>query len=282
MPSTVFATHVPACMRASLRGCCVAALLGLAAASAVAADEGAHRPAPAGRLDVIVHAQESVAPKWILDGGKPQGLCPDVLAAIESVDPRLHFFGFERPRSLAVIEDAIASGKAVAACALVESKARQRIAVRLPTPLYDTRYRLAVAANDKAAQTDSVRTLQELAATGELVNTARGSGYIADLKARGIEVDDTTGDSVTNLRKTLHGHGRYTYLNEMSMFYYLRISGLGEKLTVLPAVFSPSPLYMWVSKRADPAVAPAIEAALVKLRASGELARIYARWSRIK
>jgi polar amino acid transport system substrate-binding protein len=274
----------PAQLRARLLCLSLAAplALSLSPASAAAATSPADHGAQTHKLNVIIYGQESVAPKWILGDGKPQGLCPDVLAAIEAIEPRLHFTGYERPRSLAAIEDAVAHGTAGAACALVESAARHQMAVRLSPPLYDTRYRLAVAATDKAAQADSVRTLDELAAKGELVNTARGSGYIAGMKARGIEIDDSTGDSVTNLRKTLHGHGRYTYLNELSMFYYLRTAGLGERLTVLPTVFNPIPLYFWVSKKADPAVAPAIEAALVKLRANGELARIYARWSRLK
>jgi len=235
------------------------------------------QPARAGtRLTVPIMAQESVAPKWILDEGKPQGMCADVLAAIEAIEPRLHFVGYERPRSLAVIEDALSRGGAWAACALVDSPTRRSIAIRASVPLYEARYRLAAAAGD----TEAVTSLEELARRKPLVNTPRGSGYIADLKARGIEIDDSTGDSLTNLRKTMHGHGRYTYLNESSMFYYMRVGKLEGKLTVLPTVFTSGSLYFWTSKQADPAVAPAIEAALLKLKANGELARIYARWTR--
>ena len=235
------------------------------------------QPARAGtRLTVPIMAQESVAPKWILDEGKPQGMCADVLAAIEAIEPRLHFVGYERPRSLAVIEDALSRGGAWAACALVDSPTRRSIAIRASVPLYEARYRLAAAAGD----TEAVTSLEDLARRKPLVNTPRGSGYIADLKARGIEIDDSTGDSLTNLRKTMHGHGRYTYLNESSMFYYMRVGKLEGKLTVLPTVFTSGSLYFWTSKQADPAVAPAVEAALLKLKANGELARIYARWTR--
>lgn len=230
-------------------------------------------------LAIPVYAQESVAPKWILDGAVPQGLCPEIIAAIERIRPGLRFTGDRHPRSLAFIEDAMGRGTAWAACALVDSPARRQLAVRIGVPLYPTRYRLAVASSDAAALASGVRTLGELASQRALVNTARGSGYVGEMKARGIEVDDSTGDSVTNLRKTLHGHGRYTYLNEMSMFYYIRSAGLQKQLTVLPAVFDPVMTYFWVSRRADPALAPALEAALASLRASGELGRIHARWS---
>lgn len=231
--------------------------------------------AAADLITVPMMAQESVAPKWILGQGKPQGLCADLLAAIEAIEPRLRFVGYDRPRSLGVIEDALARGTVWAACALVDSPARRRIAVPASVPLYEARYRLAAAVGDSEA----VRSLEELAQRKQLVNTPRGSGYIADLRARGIDVDDSTGDSVTNLRKTMHGHGRYTYMNEASMLYYMRAEQFEGKLVVLPAVFSSGWLYFWTSKRADPTLAPAIEAALIKLRANGELARIYARWT---
>lgn len=233
---------------------------------------------PAGAHELItvpILAQESVAPKWVFEGDRPRGMCADLLAAIERIDPALRFTGYDRPRSLAFIEDAMARGSAWAACALVDSEVRRKVAVRASVPLYEARYRLAVVAGDKA----QVNSLNELARMKPLVNTPRGGGYIADLKSRGIEVDDSTGDSLTNLRKTLHGHGRYTYLNESSMLYYIRVAGLEDQLTVLPTVFSQGSVYFWTSKRADPALAPAIEAALVKLKANGELARIYQRWT---
>ena len=229
-------------------------------------------------LTVPMLAQESVAPKWILADGKPRGMCADVIAAIEQVDPRLHFVGYDRPRSLASIEDGMARGTVWAACALVDSPVRRRVAIAASVPLYDARYRLATRFGD----TEPVRSLDELARGKPLVNTPRGSGYIAQLKQRGIEIDDSTGDSVINLRKTIHGHGRYTFMNESSMLYYIRTAGLQDQMTVLPTVFVEGSVYFWTSKRADPALAPAIEAALVKLKAKGELTRIYARWTSLR
>lgn len=250
---------------------CKSAALSLALAACLFLPAAAHA-----RIDVPILGQESVAPKWIFDGAKPQGMCADLLAAIERIDPTIRFGGYDRPRSLAFIEDALARGTAWAACGLVESPARHKVAVRASVPLYQARYRLATLAGDTAP----VRSLDDLARLKPLVNTPRGSGYIAALKGRGIEVDDSTGDSLVNLRKTLNGHGRYTYLNESSMLYYLRMGALEDQLVVLPVVFNQGWLYFWTSRKADPALAPAIEAALAKLKANGELARIYKRWTK--
>jgi glutamate/aspartate transport system substrate-binding protein len=226
-------------------------------------------------ITVRVLAQESVPPKWVLGDDLPRGICPDVFAAIERVEPRLHFTGYDRGRSLPVIEDALESGRANAACALLDSPRRRSVAIRSSLPVYDVRHRLAAAASD----TQVVNNFDDLARLHPLVNTARGSAYILQLKARGIAVDDSTGDNIINLRKTMHGHGRYTYMTELSLAYLIRSEHLEDKVRMLPAVFNAEPVYFWVSRKADPALAPALDQALARLKASGELARIYERWA---
>lgn len=229
-------------------------------------------------MTVQVLAQESIPPKWIFDNGVATGLCPDVLAAIERVEPRMQFTGYDRGRSLLVIEDALESGKVALACGLLDSARRQRIAIRSQLPLYDVRLRLAAVASDQQV----VDTLDDLVRLKPLINGARGSGFIVELKARGIAIDDSTGDNIVNLRKIIGGHGRYTYMNELSLTYLIRVEHLEQQVRILPAVFSQESLYFWVSRKADPALAPLLDQALARLRANGELARIYERWTRPK
>jgi glutamate/aspartate transport system substrate-binding protein len=234
--------------------------------------------AGAAPMPVRVLAQESIPPKWILDNGVAIGLCPDVLAAIARIEPRLQFTGYDRGRSLPVIEDALESGKASAACGLIDSARRRAVALRSQVSLFESRHRLAAVASDLQV----VNNLDELVRLKPLINTARGSAYIQQLKERGIAVDDSTGDNVINLRKILAGHGRYTYMNEMSLVYLIRAEHLENKIRILPAVFNEESLYFWVSRKADPALAPLLDQALVRLKASGELGRIYERWARPK
>jgi polar amino acid transport system substrate-binding protein len=235
-------------------------------------------PVMAAQITVRMMAQESIPPKWILDHGKPRGLCPDLVAAIERVEPRIRFTGYDRGRSLVVIEDALARGQAWAACGMLDSARRRRVALRSQVPVYETRHRLAAVAGD----TQVVNNLDDLVRLKPLINTARGSGYVEEMKARGIAVDDSTGDNVVNLRKILAGHGRYTYMNELSLTHLIRSQHLEDKVRILPAVFNTAPLYFWVSRKADPALAPMLDKALVRLKASGELARIYEHWARLK
>lgn len=234
--------------------------------------------ATAGPMAVQVMAQESIPPKWIVGNKSVEGLCPDILAAIERIEPRLQFTGFDRGRSLPVIEHALETGGVSAACALLDSPRRRSVAIRSRVTLYDVRHRLAAVAGDRQV----VANFDDLVRLNPLVNTARGSAYILQLKERGIEVDDSTGDNIVNLRKILHGHGRYTYMNELSLLHFIRAERLEDKVRMLPAVFNEEPVYFWVSRKADPALAPIIDQALARLKANGELGRIYERWRRGK
>ena len=61
----------------------------------------------------------------------------------------------------------------------------------------------------------------------------------------------------------------------------IRSEHLEDKVRMLPAVFNAEPVYFWTSRKADPELAPLIEQALARLKATGELARIDERWSRL-
>lgn len=232
-------------------------------------------PAAAQTFAVRVASQEALAPKWVRAGGRVAGLCPDIMAAVERVEPRLHFGGFAASRSLPGIEAGLENGSLDAACALLASERRSAIAQAVGQPVYTTRHRLAVRSADPV----TVDGAADLARMGDLVVTQRGSPFTARLRAAGVRVDDATDDNAVNLRKMLAGHGRFAYVNELTLRYIIRSQGLERRVRVLPADLGSLPAYFWVSRRADPAVAPLLGAALDKLKASGELERIYARWA---
>lgn len=231
--------------------------------------------AAAGDLVLRVTGQESLPPKWIQQHGPSTGVCPDVLAAIARIEPRIRFTGLEDIRSVPVIEQNLGSGATDVACALLSTPTRHHIATAIPQPLYITRQRLAAAADDPA----DIRSLDELARLKPLVNTSRGAAYVDMLRERGIAVDDSTGSNVTNLKKVLAGHGRYFYMNELTLLWLIRENGLQDKVKLMPAVFKEEPVYLWVSKKAPRQAVPMLAAAIKKLNDSGELARIYARWT---
>ncbi len=231
--------------------------------------------AAAGTLVLRVTGQESLPPKWVQQDGPSTGVCPDILAAISRVEPRIRFTGLDDIRSVLVIEQNLRNGQADIACALVSTPLRRHIAIAIPQPLYISRQRLAASASDTA----EINTLDDLARLKPLVTTSRGAAYIDQLRELGITVDDSTGSNLTNLRKIMAGHGRYFYMNELTLHWLIREHGLQDKVKLLPAVLKEDAMFLWVSKKSPPQAVPMLAAAVKKLHDSGELARIYARWS---
>ncbi len=235
-------------------------------------------PIAAAATDLVlrVTGQESLPPKWIpQEGGPSTGVCPDILAAISRIEPRLRFTGLDDIRSVLVIEQNLRLGTADIACALVSTPLRRHIAIAIPQPLYVSRQRLAAAADDTA----EINSLDDLSRLKPLVTTSRGAAYIDQLRERGIPVDDSTGSNVTNLKKVVAGHVRYFYMNELTLHWLIRQLSLQDRVKLMPAVLKEDSMFLWVSKKAPPQAVPLLAAAVKKLNDSGELARIYARWA---
>jgi polar amino acid transport system substrate-binding protein len=223
-------------------------------------------------LETRIAGQEAMAPKWVYLRNSVVGICPDILAALERIEPRLHFAGYRQSRSLPGLDAGLEGGSVDVACALMPTARREAVAERVGPVLYLTRHRLAARSGDPA----EVRSIDELAHMDALVVSQRGGVFAGKLKAAGVQVDDATDDNGVNLRKLLAGHGRFLEMNEMTLQHYLRNGGLERRLRVLPVVMTGEPAYFWVSHKADPAIARLLGPALDKLKASGELDRIYA------
>lgn len=226
-------------------------------------------------LTLQVHAQESIPPKWIAGERKLTGVCPDILAALEKVEPRLRFSLPLAPRSMAFIEQGLESGKIDAACALLDTELRRQIATIAGPPLYMVRHRLAARSDDPVA----VASMAELLKLKPLINTPRNAGYAGQLRALGLDVDDNTGDNTVNLKKILAGHGRFFYINELTLTWLIADQPFKGKVRMLEWLVKEEPIYFHISKKSSPEAGRMVDQALVKLKANGELARIYARWA---
>jgi glutamate/aspartate transport system substrate-binding protein len=246
-------------------------LAGLLAGLLLAAGQLAAAPV----REVRIMAQESLAPTWNLYPDHVEGICPDIIAAMERAEPRLRFYGYAHGRTLPAIVAGLGSGEVQAACGLMDSAPRRAVAEPMGKPLYHVSLRLAARAGDDAR----VDALADLVRLHALVNVVPGSALATRLRAAGVAVDESSGDTPVMLRKLLAGHGRFSYMNEMTLERQLRDTKMAERIRVLP-LRSEEPEWLWVSRKADPQVRRLIEGALERVRASGQLGRIYARWSR--
>ena len=234
--------------------------------------------ANAAPITLRVLAQESIPPKWVVGRGHLTGLCPDIMAAIEKVEPRLRFSREPETRSVPFLEQGLASGHIDAACALLDTRGRRQFAVIAGPPLYTVRHRLAARSNDMKAASN----MAELVRQRPQINTPRSAAYAGQLRALGLDVDDSTGNNTVNLKKVIAGHGRYFYINELTLVWLMEQDQFKGRVRMLDWVVKEEPIYFHVSRKAPAGAAQLVGKALYELKNNGELARIYAKWSHVR
>jgi polar amino acid transport system substrate-binding protein len=232
-------------------------------------------PAGAAPMTLRVQAQESIAPKWIVARANTTGVCPDILAAIERIEPRVRFSRDPETRSIPLLEQGLESGKIDAVCALLDTDRRRAIAQVVGPPLYVVRHRLAARSDDRV----DIASFDDLVRLKPLINTQRSAAYAGQLRALGLQVDDSTGDNAVNLKKVIAGHGRFSYNNELTLSWLMEQQQFKGKVRMLDWVVKEEPIYFHISRKAPPHAARLVGEALATLKANGELARIYARWA---
>ncbi len=221
-------------------------------------------------------AQEGSAPKYIDSDGHASGVCPEMLAAIEKVDKGLRFAIDPRPTPTKRSETEIKEGGIDVICALLDTPLRNEIAYRISTPLFVLRERLVGRRDDN----EPITKIQDLAKAGGTVVTQSGASYATELRRHGVPVIETAGGSPIALRNVLNKRARFYYTNELTGAYYIKSEGMGEQLRLHPGVLQSSPSYLWASRLLDAATVQRLEQALVQLKRSGELDRIYQRYEK--
>jgi ABC-type amino acid transport substrate-binding protein len=209
--------------------------------------------------------------------GRHKGVCLDVLQAIERVQPGLRFTGQDRPMSLPRIESALADGQLDVFCALIRSQAREAKFDFIDVPVYVVRRKIAVRANDDV----QVQTLDDIRKLGpdNVIIVAKGTAHEELLKRQpGLTLDAGSRDLDVNLRKLLHGRGRFLYHTENSLLHYIDMNKLGGKIRLLPAALKEDGMYFAVSRSLPAASADLLRRALQQLAERGELKKIYANY----
>lgn len=219
------------------------------------------------RETLRVAAQEVTPPKFIISRHGISGLCPDILFALEKLDPLLHFELTRQSVPVSRIEYEIEKAQLDVACALLDSPARHQIAWRISTPLYVVKERLIARKNDPVR----VNNFAELAALNELVATSSGSAYISLLNKHGIRVDDSSGDNVINLKKLINKRVRFFYMSERIASHIIKEYELQNKVRLLPSVFHQQAVYLWLGKHIPEEIRQRLEQAVKTLKANGQL-----------
>ncbi len=226
-----------------------------------------------------VAVQENSAPKYadqLQSGSAAQGICPDLLRAIERQDPRLRFAFEPFSQPLKRIEHGMSVADTEANCLADNAERRVKFHV-LPITLFSFNYHLIARADDpvRVKDWDDVRHLGD---EGKIL-VVSGSGVLERLrKVGGLSVEESGKSATANLKKLVIGRGRFFYYRTHdwdSQVHDARVTG---QVRVLPARLEAVRFHLMFGRHVDPAVIARASHALQVIEADGTLAKLRVKW----
>lgn len=207
------------------------------------------------------------------------GICTEIIRAVEKADPEIKFAGMESMFPLPRIVSELGSGGSLDAfCGLLKTPERLAILSFVEVPIYTLRHKVAVRADD----TVSVKSFEDIRKLGgnNTIGANQGFAYAALLqKEGGLTVNDSSRDSSAIFKMLMAERVRFFYSAESTLREYIDNDKLDGKVKILPTIFKEENQFFVVSKSLPAASADKLKAALEKLTKSGELAKIYGRYS---
>ena len=232
----------------------------------------------AGTIVLRTASQEHALTKYDPANADAPGICFEIARAIEKTDPDLSFTGFNTPLPLPRILALMKAGQLDVFVGAFHIRERESQADYLPQPLYTINHRVAVRIDDPIDVAD-MDALRKLAADNPVM-TMQGTAYESFLRQAGIgNVDVGTTDMNVLMKKLLNGRGRFVYESDMNLAEAIRKFHLQDKVRILPASFRTEAQFVIVRKGLDRAAAAKLETALEQLAKSGELKRLFVRYT---
>lgn len=216
------------------------------------------------------------SPFFSLKNGVPSGICADVYAALERIDPELKVRGLEKELSLSLNEKALETGSNDINCGMGKSPKRNEF-LRYVELVATTSMVVAVRADDPIKSIHDLDELVKLSKESPVI-VRRATVFADRLKELGVAVDDSRADNADNLRKLIAGRGRYYYNIDYLLAEQLREPEFAKKVRLLPTRYETQQMYIVVSKKLDVQVDAKISAAFATLRKSGELETIFKKY----
>jgi polar amino acid transport system substrate-binding protein len=235
--------------------------------------------ATAGKL-IRVAIQEDSAPKYLTGTqslhGRVEGICPDIMRALEKQLPGTRFEFEARPQPLRRIELRMEEGELDANCLVANNDRREKFVVA-PNMLFSFNYFLIARANDPV-EVRSWDDVRRLGPNGKLLILS-GTGITESLRSvGGLRFEESGKSASVNLRKLVMGRGRFFYYRIHDWDTQLRAAMVAGQVRILPARMDSVHFHLMFGRHVDPELPAQVAHALQELESNGTLAQIRARW----
>ncbi len=160
---------------------------------------------------------------------------------------------------------------------MAKNEARLKKYIFVDTPLYEVNQIVVLRRTDTVEihNLDDIRNL----APDNIILTNYGTATERQLKAqKELNVDSEGLNIAANLKKLLYGRGRFIYFHDIGLLGAIKRNGYEKEIRVLPIIFKTYHHYVAFAPGTPEEIITRVDQALQKLKASGELARIRARY----
>lgn len=232
-------------------------------------------------LDIRTAAQEGSQPKFVVTGkaGKIRidGICVEMMRAIERQEPSLRFVFAPQQEPLARIEKGMEEDDLDSNCLIRNAEREMKFQV-VPTMMFSFDYHLVARADDNV-QVNNWNDVRNLGVDGKLL-VLRGTGAKGRLQQiGGLIVDDGGSTTAENLNKLVAGRARFFYYRTIAWKSEIARAEMDGKVRVLPTIMESIEFYLMLNKHVPKEVFDKISSALTALEKSGELMQIRKKWT---
>jgi len=229
-------------------------------------------------VELKTAAQKSAPKYYKSDTNQIVGLCVDIIHAIESVDQNIKFTGYQEFTSFKRLQHQLESGQLDIFLGMKQTAKRKDQYNFLNIPLYQLNYVIAVRKDDNIhiQNFDDIRAFNE---NGEIL-TVRGSAASTFLqKQGGLLVYDGANSPSTLLKMLKYKRARFAFYHDLGLHYINNKEGFANEIKIFPVSFLTYSHYVAFSRNVSDETIDKIKIALEKLKSSGELKKIYRKYS---
>ncbi|MFL6656689.1 MAG: substrate-binding periplasmic protein [Massilia sp.] len=228
---------------------------------------------------IRVAAQENSAPKFLdtPDGNAQwQGMCPDILRAIEKRNPGLHLSFDARSQPLKRIEAGMEFGAMDANCLIDNTERRAKFTV-LTAPLFSFDYHL-IARSEDGIRIDNWDDVRRLGAQGRIL-VMSGSGAMARLaRIEGLQFEEGGKSATANLQKLVLGRGRFFYYRIYEWEKEIKLAKVEGMVKILPLTMETIQFQLMFGRHVAREVVDKVQRTLHEMESDGALTQIREKW----
>lgn len=229
-----------------------------------------------GPLTLRSAGQAGVPVKYAFDDPQRPGLCAEIAAAVQRIDPELRIEGLNQAFPLRRLELMLSNGDLDVFFCLLNSEQRRAQMRFLPVPLYRVNHVVAMRAGD-ARMPKGWDELRKLARKEPLL-LAQGTKLASTLQRADVAFTETARNDRDALMMLVRGRTAAVYGQDLNLRLAARSAGLEGQVRISTQVFEEDVQYAVVSRRLPDAIADRLTERLRQLSASGEIARLAERY----